>query len=105
MRYFIGIDLGGTIIKIGVVCDGKVLGTSRLDADSQGGLGKRLPLIGDAIDSLVASLGLSLSDMNGVALAFPGIVDFRKRKAASTNAKYDDAPPLDVEGWVKENTN
>ena len=102
MRYFIGIDLGGTIIKIGVVCDGKVLGTSRLDADSQGGLGKRLPLIGDAIDSLVASLGLSLSDMNGVALAFPGIVDFRKRRAASTNAKYDDAPQLDGEGWVKE---
>lgn len=102
MRYHIGIDLGGTIIKIGVVCDGKVMATSRLDADSQGGLGRRLPLIGDAIDSLVKGLGLSVKDMGGVALAFPGIVDFRNRRAASTNAKYDDAPGLDIEGWVKE---
>lgn len=102
MKYHIGIDLGGTIIKIGVVRGGKVLGISRLDAESQGGLGKRLPHIGDAIDALIQSLALSEKDLAGIALAFPGIVDFRNRRAMSTNAKYDDAPGLDVEGWVRE---
>lgn len=102
MRYHIGIDLGGTIIKIGVVSNGKVLATSRIDADSQGGLARKLPLIGDEIDRMIASIGLSACDMAGIALAFPGIVDFRNRRAASTNAKYDDAPGLDIESWVRD---
>lgn len=102
MKYHIGIDLGGTIIKLGVVRDGKVLATSRIDADSQGGLARRLPLIGDEIDSLVRTCDLSADDLGGIAMAFPGIVDFKNRKAASTNAKYDDAPSLDIESWIKE---
>lgn len=102
MKYHIGIDLGGTIIKLGVVRDGKVLATSRIDADSQGGLERKLPLIGNEIDTLICRCGLSADDLAGVAMAFPGIVDFKNRKAASTNAKYDDAPTLDMESWVKE---
>lgn len=102
MKYHIGIDLGGTIIKLGVVRDGKVLATSRIDADSQGGLARRLPLIGDEIDTLVRTCNLSAEELGGIAMAFPGIVDFKNRKAASTNAKYDDAPSLDIESWIKE---
>lgn len=102
MKYHIGIDLGGTIIKLGVVRDGKVLATSRIDADSQGGLARRLPLIGDEIDTLVRTCNLSADELGGVAMAFPGIVDFKNRKAASTNAKYDDAPDLDIQSWIRE---
>lgn len=105
MKCYIGIDLGGTVIKTGVVRDGNVLMTSRIDADSQNGLARKLPMIGEGIDSMIASLGLSACDIAGVALAFPGIVDFRNRKAASTNAKYDDAPGLDIESWVRERYN
>ena len=101
-RYFIGIDLGGTVIKIGLVCEGKVVASTRVDADSQHGLAARLSVIGESIDALMSSEGVSADDLVGIGLAFPGIVDFRNRRAASTNAKYDDAPEIDVEAWVKE---
>lgn len=102
MKYYVCIDLGGTIIKVGIIQGGKVLSSSRLSADSQGGLLKRLPAIADSIDEQIKSLFLSREDLAGIAMAFPGIVDFAARRAASTNAKYDDAPSIDVEGWVKD---
>ena len=102
MKYYVCIDLGGTIIKVGIIQGGKVLSSSRLSADSQGGLSKRLPAIAESIDEQIRSQSLSREDLAGVAMAFPGIVDFTARRAASTNAKYDDAPSIDVEGWVKD---
>lgn len=101
MKYHIGIDLGGTIIKVGHVSEGRVLAAATIEAESQGGLMARLPVIEEAIDSLTESCGMSAHELCGVALAFPGIVDFGNRKAASTNAKYDDAPEIDLEGWVR----
>ena len=102
MKYYIGIDLGGTVIKIGLVCEGKVVASARIDADSQSGLAARLPVIGERIDALISSEKVSAGGLAGIAMAFPGIVDFRNRRAASTNSKYDDAPSIDVEGWVKD---
>ena len=92
MKYYIGIDLGGTVIKVGLVCEGKVVASTRIDADSQHGLAARLPVIGESIDALMSSEGVSAGSLAGIGMAFPGIVDFRNRRAASTNAKYDDAP-------------
>ena len=102
MKHCLAIDLGGTIVKIGLVRDGKVLARTRLDADSQGGLAGMLPAIGEAIDSLLEAQGLTSEDLAGAAMAFPGIVDFAARRAASTNAKYNDAPRVDVEGWIMD---
>ena len=102
MKYCIGIDLGGTIVKIGLVRGGQVKASARVDADSRAGLAAMLPLVGDAVDGLMAEEGLSREDLSGFALAFPGIVDFPARRAASTNAKYDDAPSVDVEKWVRD---
>ena len=101
MKYYACIDLGGTVVKVGVVQGGKVLASCRIDADSQGGLARRLHSIGEAIDSLISSLALEKDTLAGVAMAFPGIVDFKRCRVASTNAKYDDAPSLDVEGWFR----
>ena len=96
MSSYLGIDLGGTIVKLGLVRGGKVVATERVAADSQAGLGRMLGPVGEAADRLLAGV----EDLDGVALAFPGIVDFPARRAASTNAKYNDAPEIDVEGWV-----
>lgn len=100
MNCIIGIDLGGTIVKIGLVRDGKVLAKTNIQADSVSGLARMLGPIGDAADSLLQKCGMPKSCIGGVAMAFPGIVDFRAKRAALTNAKYDDAPSVDVEGWV-----
>lgn len=93
---YLAIDLGGTIIKTGLVRGGKVVAAKRLEAVSAQGLAPRLDAIGEALDAL------GCDDLSGIALAFPGIVDISARRALSTNAKYDDAPSLDLEKWVKE---
>ena len=80
MSSYLGIDLGGTIVKLGLVRGGKVVATERVAADSQAGLGRMLGPVGDAADRLLAGV----EDLDGVALAFPGIVDFPARRAAST---------------------
>ena len=102
MSYTVGIDLGGTIVKTGLVREGRVVASARLDADSRAGLARMLPAIGETIDGLLSSQGLSNKDLKGAAMAFAGIVDFAARRAASTNAKYDDAPGVDVEGWFRD---
>lgn len=100
--YYVGIDLGGTVIKIGLVSEGKVLDTARLDADSGSGLASRLSPMKEAVDTLLAKHCVTPSSLGGVSLAFPGIVDVAGAKAAGTNAKYDDAPELDLRSWVRE---
>ena len=102
MKHTVAIDLGGTIVKIGLVSGGKVVVSTRVDADSEAGLAAMLPAIGDAIDTLMKERGLANEDLRGAAMAFPGIVNFAERRAASTNAKYNDAPEVDVEGWILE---
>ncbi len=99
MSRYIGIDLGGTIIKIGVVEGGKILALDRIDADSRAGLGKMLPSMTDSIRRLLSGIGDGRVD--GIALAFPGIVDFSAGKAAATNAKYNDAPSIDLAEWAR----
>ena len=103
MSCYISIDLGGTIVKTGLVRDGKVVASSRIEASSGKGLGPMLEPLARAVDKLVADLhGDSLE---GVAMAFPGIVDFDAGRALSTNAKYDDAPSLDMRAWVRRRWN
>lgn len=100
MRYCVGIDLGGTFVKLGLVSNGIVLATARLKADSAAGLGKMLPLIEIELKALASDV--PEGTMSGIALAFPGIVDFASKRAAATNAKYNDAPQIDMEAWTEE---
>lgn len=100
-KYFIGIDLGGTIVKVGAVAQGRVLGVRRIEAQSGCGLSPRLDAIAAAVDDLIAEAGSSAAEPGGVAMAFPGVVDVRRRRAALTNAKYDDAPQLDLVCWCR----
>lgn len=103
MSCFIGIDLGGTIVKIGLVRSGKILASARIDADSKAGLGAMLPAITDSVRILLERSLPEGDSLAGMAMAFPGIVDFSASRAAATNAKYNDAPDIDMEGWAREN--
>jgi len=102
MNCFVGIDLGGTIVKIGLVKGGRILDSCRLDADSKAGLSAMLPQIGDGIDKMLNRSLHDTDELAGVSLAFPGIVDFSASRAAATNAKYNDAPSVDMKAWVLE---
>lgn len=99
----IGIDLGGTRVKIGLVSDDRIVDKKIVLADSANGLLARLPRIKNEIDELLKSNNLTASSLQGIGLAFPGLVDPGTKKILSTNKKYDDAPDLNMEAWVKEN--
>lgn len=101
--YYIGIDLGGTIIKIGLVRDGNVVDAARLDADSPSGLARRLAPMSEVINMMLVRNDVGLSEFGGISLAFPGVVDIKSGRVIATNAKYNDAPHVDMRSWAMSN--
>lgn len=102
-KYYLGIDLGGTRIKMGIVSDGRVTSLRIVPASSASGLEASLPLLQQEINSLVAAQPDGSGQLAGIGLAFPGLVNTRTKRILSTNAKYDDAPSLNLEEWVTKN--
>ncbi len=100
-KYSIGIDLGGTRIKIGLAAEGTVQSKRIIPANAGGGLQSNLENLKEEIDLLLVEAGLHPESINGIGLAFPGIVDPKRKKILSTNDKYDDAINMDMEAWVK----
>ena len=103
--YYIGIDLGGTIIKVGLIRQGQIINSRKLEAHSKNGLQPRLELIANAITHLLIETGVSFDNLGGAFLAFPGIVDVHNKRVVSTNAKYDDASSIDLQRWCIEHWN
>lgn len=102
----IGIDLGGTIVKIGLVDGERLAGHITIPVDSSGGLRGVLPKIEKAVDELLASASAGAKDgpacpVAGVAIAFAGQVDVPGKRVVATNKKYDDAYELDLEAWAR----
>lgn len=98
----IGIDLGGTIVKVGLIENGRIIGFMSFDANAGKGLSANLPCIEKAIDKLIGEAEVAPSNLSGIGLAFPGIVDPIKKKVISTNEKYDDACDLRLEEWAQK---
>jgi glucokinase len=118
--YYIGIDLGGTRVKIGLVTGGEVVARKIIPANAAGGLEASFPAIQKEIDSLLRSYHLATpgalttrgatiaaagSVLGGIGLAFPGLVDPFSQRILSTNKKYDDALAADVPDWVRQHWN
>ena len=98
-KYFAGIDLGGTRVKIGLVAGGRVVARKLIPARPAGGLAAGLGEVMQEIDKLLETQGVSLA---GVGLAFPGLVDPVRKKILSTNKAYADAREIDLEAWAKD---
>lgn len=101
-QYYIGIDLGGTRVKMGIVSDGKVIAKRIVPARSASGLEGTLPQLRDEMNALMAELPAGSGTLAGVGLAFPGLVNTSTSMILSTNKKYDDAPQLNLSDWVRD---
>lgn len=101
----IGIDLGGTRIKMGLLKNKQLLEKTVFDAQSEAGLETSLPEIARAIDEMLSKQDMTPDDLAGVGLSFPGLVDHTNRKIISTNKKYDDGPQLKLSEWVSQKWN
>lgn len=101
----IGIDLGGTRIKLGLLQDDNLLEKRVIDAHSEQGLQANLPEMEIAIDDMLEKNAIDSADLSGVGLSFPGLVDHTKKRIISTNKKYDDGPDLKLEDWARRKWN
>lgn len=98
----LAIDLGGTKIKIGLVQDNAVIATVSIDSLSANGLRERLPYIKNAVTELLAQQNITLSEIEGLGMAVPGIVDSKQKRILSIDKKFGDAPEIDFESWCNE---
>jgi glucokinase len=104
-QFSIGIDLGGTRIKLGLLNNNTIVEKKIFDAQSPKGLQPNLQKIESAIDDLLKKHQITSDRLGGIGLAFPGIVDPVSKKIISTNKKYDDGPQLNLEEWVAKEWN
>jgi glucokinase len=95
--YYIGIDLGGTRIKIGLFINEKLICKQILTANSLNGLSSHLNLIDEIIIQMLDTH--SVPSINGIAMAFPGLVNPVLGTVLSTNKKYDDASGLNLKQY------
>ncbi|NJN24582.1 MAG: ROK family protein [Cyclobacteriaceae bacterium] len=103
MTNTIGIDLGGTVIKIGLVQDGVLTDRREMAAQSASGLKSQLPDLERNIHAMLKSNQLVQKDLLGIGFSFAGLVDSRANRIISTNQKYDDGPDIDLVAWAKNN--
>ena len=103
--FSIGIDLGGTRIKLGLLKYNALLEKKVFDAHSGKGLQANLPKLESAIDDLLNKHQITPGMLQGIGLSFPGIVDTVSKKIISTNQKYDDGPQVHLEKWASQKWN
>lgn len=76
---FLGIDVGGTGIKIGIVDDlGKTLGFTSIPTEEPRGPTDAMGRVAEASKSLLGGIGLDFSDVARVGLGTPGSQDIPK---------------------------
>jgi glucokinase len=98
----LAVDLGGSHATCAVVEDRMVLARETLSLEGPHGLAAALLPIAEALRRTAAAAGATPGDCRGLALGFCGIVDPGAGRVLSTNAKYDDAPGLDLGAWSRE---
>jgi glucokinase len=104
-QFSIGIDLGGTRIKLGLLNNGALVEKKVFDAQSAKGLRASLQKLETVIDGLLQKHQITPALLQGIGLCFPGIVDPVSKKIISTNKKYDDGPELNLQEWVSQKWN
>lgn len=74
--FFVGVDLGGTNIKLGIVDDlGRSLSYHRIETQSETGPEDGARRMGQAVILAIDEAGLSKNDIAGVGLGTPGTMD------------------------------
>jgi len=73
---FLGFDVGGTNIKLGVVDDlGRPLGHTKIVTEEERGPRDAVKRARTAADQMLAGLGMAISDLAAVGLCVPGTMD------------------------------
>ena len=94
--------MGGTIVKLGLIQDGILTQFSQFEANRRGGLRHSLPIIMNHVQEMMTDSNVRVSDLDGVGLSFPCIVDNQEKCVLATNEKYIDAEDFDLAAWAED---
>ena len=91
-KYYVGIDLGGTFIKGGIVDDlGNIVVQDKTPTESAGGSEKVAQNIAALAKSLMAKVGLGAGDVEGLGMGVPGMIDSKAGTVIySNNLAWED---------------
>jgi len=91
-KYYVGIDLGGTFIKGGIVDDlGNIVVQDKTPTESAGGADKVAENIAALAKKLMAAVGLSIGDVEGIGMGVPGMIDSKAGTVIySNNLAWED---------------
>ncbi len=95
-------DFGGRRIKLGLVRDGRVTARQVLAADSDQPLAARLDAVAASLHMLCADQGLAPRECDGLAFAYPSLIDTRQCRILDHFGKFGDASDLDLRAWARE---
>ena len=91
-KYYVGIDLGGTFIKGGIVDDlGNIIYSTKVPTESEKGQSGVAENIATLVNLLLQGTGLSTDDVEGIGMGVPGMIDSKKGVVImSNNLKWYD---------------
>ena len=85
-KYYVGIDIGGTFIKGGIVDDlGNVIAESKVPTGAEGGADAVAANIAMLVSELTKSAGLEKDDLLGIGMGVPGMIDSARGEVVYSN--------------------
>lgn len=85
-KYYIGIDLGGTFIKGGIIDDeGKIIVNDKVPTESDGGSETVLKNIASLCNSLLKKANMTANDVEGIGMGVPGMIDSERGEVIYSN--------------------
>jgi len=93
---YLVLDAGGTNIKFGLICNGKLIRSTSISSFSEFGLISRLAEV-----CKITKDWLQKEKLNGVGMAFAGIVDYDNALVISVNDKFRDTINFNFTDWAK----
>lgn len=94
----LSLDIGGTRMKLALLEDGKILLERMVDAYRDDKYQKNLDTAEREGKAMMAELGIARID--GLGIAFPGLVNPRDKVVVAANGKFVDAVGYDLKSWV-----
>lgn len=76
--YYIGIDIGGMSVKIGIVENGKLKMSQSFVTEPQKGYAHMIKVMADTVKELIATAGLDLINLGGIGIGVPGTADSKR---------------------------
>lgn len=91
-KYYVGIDLGGTFIKGGIVNGaGEILCDNKVPTESDLGAEKVAENIATLVDTLLKTAGIEKSSVVGIGMGAPGMIDSKAGTVIySNNLRWKD---------------